>query len=83
MSKDTLSRWIKTLLVKAGVDMSIFTPHSTRAASATAALRNLVPLKTILKTAGWSNSCTFAKFYNKPVHTSGQFAVGVLDSTRT
>ena len=29
-SQDTLARWIRTTLQSAGIDMSIFTPHSTR-----------------------------------------------------
>ena len=33
-SQDTLARWIKATLQSAGIDMSIFTPHSTRSASA-------------------------------------------------
>ena len=28
-SKDTLARWIKSVLHDAGIDMTIFTPHST------------------------------------------------------
>ena len=32
-SQDTLTRWIKTMLQSAGIDMSVFTPHSTRSAS--------------------------------------------------
>ena len=32
-SQGTLERWIKTPLQSAGINMSIFTPHSTRSAS--------------------------------------------------
>ena len=32
VSKDTISRWLKCVLEEAGIDMSIFKPHSTRAA---------------------------------------------------
>lgn len=53
ISRDTLSRWIKSLLTRAGVDMTLFTPHSTRAASTSAASKAAVPLNTILGTAGW------------------------------
>lgn len=65
VSRDTISRWIKHTLCSAGIDTSIFTPHSTRAASTSAAFSR-VPLDTILKTAGWESQCTFRKFYNKP-----------------
>ncbi|XP_060084159.1 uncharacterized protein LOC132563416 [Ylistrum balloti] len=65
VSKATLARWIKTTLASAGIDMNIFTPHSTRAASVSAASRLQVPITSILSTAGWSNTSTFAKFYKK------------------
>lgn len=65
VSRDTISRWIKLTLTNAGINMSIFTPHSTRAA-ATSAAEHRVPLDTILKTAGWQSGCTFRKFYKKP-----------------
>ena len=67
VSKDTISRWIRNVMIKAGLDVSIFTPHSVRAASTAAALRAKVPLETILATAGWSKDNTFRKYYNKPV----------------
>ncbi|XP_046340897.2 uncharacterized protein LOC125383559 [Haliotis rufescens] len=80
VSKDTVSRWIKQVLQLSGIDMNTFTPHSTRMASTSAALRHSVPLQTILKTAGWSSSATFSKFYNKPV-TDNTFALAILDNS--
>ena len=67
VGKSTLARWVKDVLKDAGLNMSIFSPHSIRAASTTAAARKKVPLETILKTAGWSNDNVFRKFYKKPV----------------
>ncbi|XP_067668322.1 uncharacterized protein [Haliotis asinina] len=80
VSKDTVSRWIRQVLQSSGVDMTIFTPHSTRMASTSAALRNFVPLHTILKTAGWSSSATFSKFYDKPV-TDSSFSLALLNNS--
>ena len=51
----------------AGLDMTIFTPHSIRAASTSAAAKSGVPVDTILTTAGWSRENTFRKYYQKPV----------------
>ena len=68
ITKDTLARWVKSVMSSAGIDTSIFTPHSLRAASTSAAARNKVPLDTILATAGWSKESTFRKFYNKPIN---------------
>lgn len=67
VSKDTIGRWIKNTLRLAGIDIKIFTPHSTRSASMTCALGKHVPLASILKTAGWSKGSTFRKYYLKPV----------------
>ncbi|GFN77514.1 recombinase cre [Plakobranchus ocellatus] len=54
-----------TLLSGKGIDVKIFTAHSTRAASTSGALKAGVPLTTIMSAAGWSQSSTFAKFYKK------------------
>ena len=39
VSRDTVANWIKFVLGKAGIDLTIFTPQSTRAASAGMALK--------------------------------------------
>ena len=65
-SRDTIRRWTKDLLTSAGIDMSIFSPHSTRAAATSKAACH-VPLQTILKTAGWANPSTFVKYYQKDI----------------
>ena len=61
------------MLVRAGFDMKIFTPHNTRTASISNASRTQVPLETIMKTAGWSRSSTFRVYYDKPAHTAGEY----------
>lgn len=67
-SAATISRWIKTVLSESGIDTNIFTAHSTRHASTSAARRNGVSIDVIKRTAGWSgNSLMFAKFYNRPI----------------
>lgn len=64
----TLSRWIKSTLKDSGIDVSIFSSHSTRHASTSMAHKLGVSLDVIRQTAGWSgNSTTFAKFYNRPI----------------
>ena len=63
-SKDSISRWIKDMIHTAGVP-SVFTAHSTRAASVSKKFRDGIDVMTILKHAGWSTSCSFHKFYNK------------------
>lgn len=77
VSRETLSRWIRTVMTSAGVDTTIFKPHSTRAAATSRAKTSSVPIQEILKTAGWSSSRCFDKFYDKPVESS-TFAPAIL-----
>lgn len=80
-SKQTLSRWIKEILSSAGVDPASFGAHSTRHASTSAALRKGLHIDLIRKSAGWSSkSCTFAKFYNRPLLEANNFLETVLNS---
>ena len=65
VTKDTIARWIKTVLGKAGIDTSSYTAHSTRAASTSAVSSANLPIDIIMKVAGWSSENTFQKFYNK------------------
>ncbi|XP_061187368.1 uncharacterized protein LOC133195519 [Saccostrea echinata] len=67
VSRDTIGRWLKSVLKMAGIDISIFKPHSTRVASASAAHALRIPVDTIMRTVGWSRESTFRKFYNKEV----------------
>ena len=62
--KSTISRWIKTFLGIAGIDITMFSAHSTRAASSSAAKASGVPVGEILRKAGWSSEKTFSKFYD-------------------
>ena len=47
VSRDTITRWIKTVLCKAGIDTKVFKAHSTRAAAVSAAKRGDAPLHDI------------------------------------
>ena len=80
VSKDTISRWLKSAMQLAGIDIDIFKPHSTRAAATSAAHRQGVPMADILSTADWASQAVFARFYNKPLqHRSDkQFADAIL-----
>nr|CAH7752372.1 unnamed protein product [Callosobruchus chinensis] len=80
-STSTISRWIKDILERSGLDMSIFKPQSTRHASTSSAARAGVSFETIRLAAGWShNSRTFANFYNRPLVDNNQFATVILSS---
>ena len=76
-SKDTLVRWIKSVLHDAGIDMAIFTPHSTRSALTSKATIK-VRIQIVLKTGGWRSIQTFANYYNKQIDDSEMFATSIV-----
>ena len=78
VTRSTLSRWVRTTLHLAGIDTAIFSAHSTRAASTSAAFSRNIPLSDIMKSAGWTQECTFSKFYNKPIANPTNFATAIL-----
>ncbi|XP_068738595.1 uncharacterized protein [Montipora capricornis] len=78
VSRDTISRWVKTVMQKSGIDVNLFRPHSTRAAATSKAFLKSVPLEHILSVAGWSSSDTFANFYKKPVINTDSFSTVLL-----
>ena len=78
ISTDTLARWIKEVLFEVGVDVKIFSAHSTRAASASAALSAGAPIETILRAGNWASITTFANHYNKPVCSNDNLASNLL-----
>ena len=51
-SKDTISRWIRQTMKDAGINTSVFKPHSTRGAATSAAKAANVPIHEIMNTAG-------------------------------
>lgn len=83
-TSQTLSRWMKETLSKAGVDTGMFTAYSVRHASTSCAFRGGVPIDVIRNTAGWTKeSQTFLKFYNKPINnnkSSDDFAKTILNT---
>lgn len=67
----TLSHWVKFILEKSGLDTSVYSAHSTRHASTSAAYRAGVNIEVIRKSAGWTESSkVFLKYYNRSISTS-------------
>ena len=81
VSKSTVSRWAKTTLGLAGVDLTRFKSHSIIAAYTSAASRISVSLGTILRTTGWSKHCTFDQYYPKEVHKQGDYSARILNTS--
>ena len=63
----TIAQYVKTFLGMAGVDLTVFTAHSTRSASSSKANNIGLSIKDIQKAAGWTNDSTFRRFYNLPI----------------
>ena len=80
VSRSIISRWIKVVMCKSGINVELFRLHSTRAAATSKASESSVPLDQMLATAGWSSSSTFAKFYHKPIGANNSFATSILQS---
>ena len=82
VTKTTLAKWIKKILMGAGIDTTMFTLHSTRSASTNAAVLK-ISIDTVLRTAGWQRDCTFRRFYNFKVTNDSEFAHNILDDHRS
>ena len=79
VSSQTISRWIKAVLTKSGIDTNVFTAHSTRHAATSAAHRRGVNIELIRTRAGWTQSSSvFAKFYNRPLDNRADFASSLI-----
>ena len=65
-------------MLRAGINVSKFAVHSIRSTVVSKAKKNNVPVDIILKTAGWTNSKTFAKLYDKTIQPVPEFDAAVL-----
>ena len=80
VSRDTISRWLRTVMISSGIDCNTFKTHSIRSAVTSKAKCQSVPIVEIMKVAGWSNTKTFGKYYDKPMNNdSNCFSNAVLN----
>ena len=77
-SRDTIRRWIKQIMATAGIDVTVFKPHSVRAAATSKAKLNNASTSDIMKAAGWTSAVTFAKYYDKPIDLAEPLSFSVL-----
>lgn len=66
VTANTIARWVKLMMSRAGVDIDVFSAHSSRGASSSTAV-NCMDIDSVLKLADWSSSNTFNNFYHKPI----------------
>ena len=63
----SIARWLRIVMADAGIDMSKFKTHSTRAAAVSKVPLSGLSTMEIAKLEDWSNSTTFFKFYKKEI----------------
>lgn len=81
VSSQRIANWLKMVLKEAGIDTSVYSAHSTRGASATAAAKQGIPFSVIMKTADWARESTFRRFYYRPdENLNPAYAQAVLNS---
>ena len=66
-------------MLKAGINVEKFKPHSTRSTSTSSARDKGVPLKA----AGWRQENTYRRFYDKPVQQTSELQTGLLTNLST
>jgi hypothetical protein len=79
VSRSTISPWIKTVKVNAGLGEQ-YGPPSTRSASTSKAKSCGVDLNTNIKTASWTNAKTFETLYDKNITPSKTVQEAVMSN---
>ena len=86
-AKDTIARWVKTVLHLRGVDIDIYKPHSCHSASTSHAKLAGVPLEDILQAGQWKSSDCFTTYDREIERTdftaTRPFADSILDALPT
>ena len=72
-SKDTISRWCKSIIKESGISIHSYTSHLSRAAASSYAKSCGASLSTIIQSAGWKSERTFAQFYEKQIQEEVEF----------
>ena len=60
------------------MDTSVFTAHTTRSASTSAAKDSGTPINVIMSAEGWTNAFTFVKFFQKTTDTEKNFGQAIM-----
>jgi hypothetical protein len=70
VSRETISRWLKTVMSLSGMYPKSYSSHIITSAIVYMAYQNAIPVEKILQRAGLTNARTFAKYYKKPIGKS-------------
>jgi site-specific recombinase XerD len=79
VKSQTILNWIKKVLKDAGIDVEIFSNHSTRGAAASKAVAMGASLDSVLSAGHWASSSTFRKFYHREKGPGPSVAASVLN----
>ena len=63
----TISGWLKNVLKASGINVSLFTAHSTRSATTSKASASGLSVIEILERGTWSSKSTWQRFYKKDI----------------
>ena len=66
------------MMIKAGIDINVYKPHSVRSAATSKAKAANASLVEIMQTAGWSSAATF---YDREIEQGSSFADSVLSQS--
>ncbi|KAI9560527.1 reverse transcriptase [Daphnia sinensis] len=78
VKSQTISNWIKSVLKVSGIDVGVFSSHSTRGAAASKAVAVGASLDSVLSAGHWASSSTFKKFYHREKEPEPSVAASVL-----
>ena len=70
VTKQTLARWLKSVLGLAGIDTNQFSAHSYRGAGLSSAHAKGAPIEKIVAFGDWKSAETFHSHYAAPCETS-------------
>ena len=63
----TISGWLKNILKSSGINVSLFTAHSTRLATTSKESASGLSMIEILERGTWSNMSMWQRFYKKDI----------------
>ena len=72
VSKPTITRWVMTMLMNAGVDTAKFKSHSLRAASSSKAFKAGLTTKDILERGNLKGDSVWKRHYHKNITTPAE-----------
>ena len=72
VSRETISRWLKTVMTRSRIYRKSYSSHSIRSAVVYVAYQNAIPVEKITQRTGWTNARTVAKYYKKPIDMENQ-----------